>query len=168
MKTKDQFSALIQSAPFFENVGTASSDNGTVALSSLAPWGDQANALEKDSRIADEMDWLPTVRDQADPFYPNGVESEASSEDALTAAKSYRIKVYKAVLARLRSADLSQLKAGVNNFEEAAKGAISYALGNAATEVALGLDGKWQEVAEVYFNGNWPCGVTKAGKLVVF
>lgn len=167
MITKDQFLALIQITRFFENVGRASSNNGVVALSSLAPWGDEANASEKDNFIADEMDWLPTARDQTDPFYPNGVESVASNEDALKAAKSYRMEVYKAVLVRLRGTDLNQLKAGANNFEEAAKGAVAYALRNAATEVALGVEGKWLKVAAVYFNGNWPCGVTKEGKLVV-
>lgn len=159
--------ALIQSAHFFKNVGTAKSFSGALALSSLAPWGDEANASDKDNRIADEMEWLPTTQDQADPFYPSGLESQAGSEDELKAAKSYRVKVYKEILARLRDADLAHLRAGSNNFEESAKGAITYAFRKSATEVALGVEGKWLEVAEFYFKGYWPCGLTKAGILVV-
>lgn len=167
MITKEQFITLIANTDFFKNVGNASPGNSVIVLSSLAPWGNETNASESDIRIADQMDWLPTTREQSDPFYPYGLDSEATSEDVLIAIKSYRIEVYKAILGRLRMADFSRLKAGPNNFAEAAKGAAAYSFRNAATEVVLGIQGRWLEVAEVYFNGNWPCGLTKTGKLVV-
>lgn len=167
MRAPTQFLVLIHHAPFFEHIGKAASDDRVHALTNLAPWGDESNVSDADNRIAEEMDWLPTARDQDDPFYPGGVESRALSEDALNVAKSYRMEVYKAVLARLRNAEMSSLRAGPNNFEEAAKGAIAYAFRNAATEVALGFEGKWLEIADIYFRGHWRCGVTKRGKLVI-
>ena len=167
MRTRELFLALVPTIPFFGNVGNAASENGTIALSSLAPWGDEINASKDDIRIADEMSWLPTTRDQGDPFYAEGVDSLAASQEELKSAKSYRMEIYKAVLAALHDADFTQLKAGANNFEGAAKGAAAFAFRNAATEVALGVDGKWLAVAEIYIKGHWPCGVTKAEKLVV-
>jgi hypothetical protein len=168
MRTQEQFLTLIRSAIFFGNLGNGASTNEIVALSSLAPWGDDVNSSEEDERIADEMSWLPTTRDQKDPFYPKRVNSESAKPENLEAAKSYGMDVCKAILAKLSEVDLLLLKAGANNFEEAAKGAAAYAFRNAAIEVALGIDGKWLEIAEIYLKGNWPCGITKKGKVVIF
>ena len=86
--TKDEFLALVQSAPFFERLGSAAPGDGWIALSSLAGWGDPANASDADSRIADEMDRLPTSRDQDDPFYPGGVDRMAESRAELEPVES--------------------------------------------------------------------------------
>ncbi len=139
-----------------------------IVLSNLAPWGDEENASEVDLRIADEMSWLPTTRDQEDPFYLGGIDSIATDPEKLTAAKDYRTSVYKALLAKLRGADFSHMKAGPTNFTQAAKGAAAFAFRNAATEIVFGIEGKWVEIAEIYLKGHWPCGITKTGELVVF
>ena len=78
------------------------------------------------------------------------------------------MEVFKAALARFRNVEMPRLKSGPHSFEEAAKGAATHALRSAATEVALGIDGRWIEVAEIDFRGHWPCGITRAGELVIF
>lgn len=161
------FTSLIHDTAFFKNVGNATYCGDVVNLSSLSPWGDRDEASVDDISVADEMGWLPTSRDQIDPFYPSSLDAEAASEDDLNMARKCRTEVHKIVLKKLRHCDEPLFKVGANNLTESAKAAASYALRNAVTEVVFGIDGEWRKIAKFYFEGNWPCGLTPAGKIVV-
>jgi hypothetical protein len=122
----------------------------------LSSAGRLADVLESDSK----WDWLPTSRDQDDPF-----DGPARSKDS----KDFEQAVYKATLKSLRKMGRSipMLKNGPHDYTEAFRSAVLFAFKMAAREIALNNSGKWVEVSNLYMQGKWPCGLDTNGVLVV-
>lgn len=108
-------------------------------------------------------EWLPTSRDQEDPYQVIGEERDLASVNELA------LDAYKATLASLRGLDSKRglLKDGVNDYWEAFRGAALFCARCAAKEVATGNLGRWCQLLNVYKQGRWPCGVASDGSLVI-
>ena len=108
-----------------------------------------------------EWDWLPTSRDQENPFQSD-IENNVEVKEEIN-------KVYKATLKSLRSVGEKHphLQNGAHDYTEAFKGAVLFACENAAREYLHNTNGKWTEIIKLYKEGRWPCGLKNNGSVVV-
>lgn len=128
-------------------------------------WLSQAEHILEIFQLQMEWDWLPSSRDQPDPFegtYPVKLDEQPYDKEA-------EKMVYKATLRSLRSVGTAHPKLvdGPHNYTESMKGSALFACKHAAKEVLSNQPGKWVEILALYNNGVWPCGITQTGELVI-
>ncbi|WP_152526039.1 hypothetical protein [Marinobacter sp. EVN1] len=126
----------------------------------LIDWLSAASPIERVLGSTYFWDWLPTSRDQEDPL--NGPKKCAET-------KAAEMLVYRAVLMSLRKIGRSHpsLVYGPHDFTESSRGGALFAFKMAAREAVLRQKGVWSEVADLYSNGRWPCGLKENRELVV-
>lgn len=128
-------------------------------------WLSQAEHILAISQLQIEWDWLPSSRDQSDPFegtYPTKPDEQIYDKEA-------EKMVYKAALRSLRSVGKAHPKLvdGPHKYTEAMKGSALFACKHAAKEVLSNQPGKWVAILALYNSGVWPCGITQTGELVI-
>lgn len=106
-------------------------------------------------------DWLPSSRDEMNP-YP-----VVLAEKELALARELTTQAYKAALKSLRNIDTQLLCDGVHDYTEAFKGSALYCVRQAAKECIAEQPGQWTAILWYFQNGKWPCGVKENGELVV-
>ncbi|MFB2654386.1 hypothetical protein [Shewanella seohaensis] len=128
-------------------------------------WLSQAKHILTLSQLQIEWDWLPTSRDQSNPF----VATYTAKPDEQRYDKETENRVYKAALKSLRSVGNAHPKLvdGPHNYTESMKGSALFACKHAAKEVLSNQPGKWLTILALYKNGVWPCGITQTGELVI-
>ena len=127
-------------------------------------WLSQAKNIDSILNADLNLQWLPTSRDQEDP-YPFVVADEYKSE-----AKDFALKSYRLALKSLRASIESKkhlLVFGPHDFTEAFKSAALYCVVRASKEQVSGEREKWTEIFEHFKNGKWPCGLNENGELVI-
>lgn len=166
--TIEELESLLNNAAWFEHLTEPMAIDGFVSIPSLDPWAQIPTGDERLERIADQMDWLPSSRDQDDPIHGKSLE-ERSEQLGLQQENSRKsLDIYKRTLASLRSFDGNPaLKAGPHDFTGAARGAALFASRRAAYEVLLEDCGFWCSVLNQYKDGHWPCGLLPDGTVVV-
>ena len=159
----------IAEANWFSVVGTFRDKKGMQSITSLAAWDSDIfseNLNARDTRIAAQMDWLPSSKNQIDPFYGDLLiekwnEVKPDFEDKV-------MEIYKKTLYSLRAADISKLTSGPHNYFEVAKGSALYCSRMAAIEIAIDHPSIWNELIDLYIEGYWPCGLLPNGDIVVY
>lgn len=159
----------IAEANWFSAVGTFRDKKGMQSITSLAAWDSDIfseNLNARDTRIAAQMDWLPSSKNQIDPFYGDLLiekwnEVKPDFEDKV-------MEIYKKTLYSLRAADISKLISGPHNYFEVAKGSALYCSRMAAIEIAIDHPSIWNELIDLYIEGYWPCGLLPNGDIVVY
>lgn len=156
-------------AKWFSANGTFSESGGKSPIRSLAAWDSSVFAESIDAyhaAIAAKMDWLPTSKDQVDPFYGDELRNKLHERGAEASAEV--MKFYKQVMKSVRNIDGSKLVSGPNDFSEAAVGAALYCARMTAIEVVIGKPGVWGEIFDLYCAGYWPCGRLPDGAIIVY
>ena len=122
-------------------------------------WLEKANSIISIFEETETWAWLPTTRDQKDPF--------DSSGNSLMNSKIVKL-VYKKTLISLRKIDASNYKLidGPHNYTEAFKGAALYTFRKAVLELSQNEKGPWYNISRHYLNGYWPYGLTSKGKIL--
>ena len=128
-------------------------------------WLSQAEHILEIFQLQIEWDWLPSSRDQPDPFEGTYL---AKPDEQLYDKEAEKM-VYKAALRSLRSVGKihPKLVDGPHNYTESMKGSALFACKHAAKEVLSNQSGKWVAILALYNNGVWPCGITRTGELVI-
>ncbi|MFM6906203.1 MAG: hypothetical protein ACKOUU_09245 [Acinetobacter tjernbergiae] len=128
-------------------------------------WLSQAEHILEIFQLQIEWDWLPSSRDQPDPFEGTYL---AKSDEQLYDKEAEKM-VYKAALRSLQSVGKihPKLVDGPHNYTESMKGSALFACKHAAKEVLSNQPGKWIAILALYNNGVWPCGITQTGELVI-
>ena len=167
--TIEHIHQLVEKATWFTALGTFQQQPGRLAIRHLLAWDESIFEPSIDGHhadIANAMNWLPSSRDQADPFYANQLRLEFQQQEA--EVRSYVMQIYKAAMSGLRHVGHPLLHTHKHHFVEAAKGAALYAVRMAAIETACGRPGVWTELLQLYVEGHWPCGVMPTGEIIVF
>ncbi len=75
--TVDDLRLLLEGTRWFSNLGDFPEQEGYVALQALDAWGASDPGCEAQEAAAAAMIWLPSSRDEPDPFGgpPSGVHS---------------------------------------------------------------------------------------------
>lgn len=163
-----ELESLIANAGWFEHLTEPVSATGFVQIPCLDPWAKIPTGDDRLEEIADRMDWLPTSRDQDDPIHGKALEERSEQLGRHKENSRQSLDIYKRALASLRdSARHPALKAGPNDFTDAAHGAALFASRRAAYEVLLEDCGFWCSVLNQYRDGHWPCGLLPDGTVVV-
>ncbi len=163
--TIDELQSSILSIAWFSRLGQFQPRVGYRSIKSLESWSGQRGAEPGDDDIADAMDWLPTTREQSDPWNP---DSSTRLRELPPVSQSVPLQIYKTALVSLRSAcGDNLLKVGPHDFREAARGAALYACRAAAIEILTGCSSRWGDLIAIYAQGHWPCGLLPNGDVVV-
>lgn len=165
----DEIVSKIASAKWFSQVGLFPAREGMQPIRNLAAWDRDTFAADTDAYhagIAAQMDWLPTTRDQVDPFY--GETLRSALVQAGPEAREKVMEVSKQVMKSLRAMENSKLTSGPNDFSEAAIGGAIYCSRMAAMEAVIGNPAVWNDLLELYSSGFWPCGRLPSGDIVVY
>lgn len=153
---------------WFSKIGHFDGDERRVAIPNLKAWdnGEFQPEIDKDvARIAANMNWLPSSRDQEDPINGDALKVALQS---VPDGKKLVMDAYKLAMKSLREFDQERLKSGANNFSEAAKGSALFCVRMAAMEALTEKPGFWTELINSYAEGYWPCGLLGDGTLVVY
>ncbi|WP_133858909.1 hypothetical protein [Comamonas sp. JUb58] len=159
----------IAEANWFSAVGAFGCKKGMQSITSLAAWDSDifsGNLNTSDAIIAAQMDWLPSSKDQVDPFYGN-LLIEKWGEVKLNFENNI-MEIYRKTLHSLRMANNSKLTSGPHNYFEVAKGSALYCSRMAAIEIAIDHPSIWNELINLYIEGYWPCGLLPNGDVVVY
>jgi hypothetical protein len=166
--TIDDLDCLVKETMWFSRLGEPDVENACIRISTLAPWANQPTGDEALERVADQMDWLPSSRDQDDPIHGHSLEQRAEALGKKREFAQQSLGVYKTTLAALRNFEgHPALKVGPHDFTEATRGAALFASRRAAYEILLGEPGFWCRVMKIYHSGHWPCGVLPNKQIVV-
>lgn len=167
--TIEELELLLQNTSWFEHLGEhMEEDQKFVRIRSLAPWGSSPTEDERLEEVADQMDWLPSSRDQDDPIHGRSLEECAEQLGKKEEFSRRSLDIYRETLTSLRRfSGHTALKVGPHDFSEAARGAALYAARRAAYEVLLGNCGFWCFVMSLYSQGHWPCGILPNRTVVV-
>lgn len=166
--TIEELQLLIENTVWFEHLAEPATPNGFVHIASLNPWANIPTGDDRLEEIADQMDWLPSSRDQDDPIHGRSLEERSDQLGKKQEHSRQSLETYKAALSSLRKFDgHAAFKAGPHDFTEAARGAAVYAARRAAYEVLLDDCGFWCSVMNIYSEGRWPCGILPSGEVVV-
>lgn len=159
----------IRNATWFSNLGLFESREGMVAIRNLDPWSSMEEDEPSDvKRITDDMDWLPSSRDQIDPIHRLALEKLISAAGSKSFVKAQDAETYKLALDSLRKVDgKALLQAGPNDFTEAARGSALFAIRRAFAEIIATKPDFWCRLIPVYAAGNWPCGIMPDQTIVV-
>jgi hypothetical protein len=155
-------------APWFSNLGKPDVASEYVRIPTLAPWANQQTGDESLERISEQMDWLPSSREQVDPIHGHSLEERSAALGKKQEFSQQSLAVYKTTLTALRKFEgHSALKVGPQDFTEAARAAALFAVRRAAYEVLIGEPGFWCRLMTVYRAGHWPCGILPNKQIVV-
>ena len=159
--TVEELESLLQEASWFEHLSEPLAEGQAfILIPSLAPWANQPTGDDQLERIADQMDWLPSSRDQDDPIHGRSLEERAEQTGKKDKYSRRSLDIYKTALASLRRfSGHPALKVGPHDFSEAARGAALFASRRAAYEILLGNCGFWCSMMHLYKKGHWPCGI---------
>lgn len=126
-------------------------------------WLAKSDHISSVLNAAYQWEWLPTSREQNNPF-PIDIPEEGKE-----LVNELALKSYKATLISLRKVGSKNilLQDSPHDYTDPFKGAALYCLRHAAKEFATGQKGKWTEILEIFKKGRWPCGIQESGKLVV-
>ncbi len=167
MKLED-LRLLVTEASWFEHLGEPGNTDDFEWINTLDAWSGKQTDNFRLETIADQMAWLPSSRDQSDPFHGRELEKRV---DELGKAAEFRrasLDIYKTTLSRLRKFDGHiLLLAGPHDFTEAARGAALFAVRRASYEVLIGKPAFWCSMLTIYHAGHWPCGIMPTNKIVV-
>ena len=166
--TLEDLRLQVQKTDWFEHLSEPISVNETVHIPNLNPWAHIPTGDDRLEQIADQMDWLPSSRDQNDPIHGEAFEKRSEKLDQKQNHSRQCLEIYKVALASLRKFDgHSSLKVGPHDFTEAARGSALYAARRAAYEILLDECGFWCSMMTIYSEGHWPCGILPDGSVVV-
>ena len=164
----EELDSLLTDIEWFQHLGEPDVDDEFVRLPNLKPWTNEGTSGPELERLADQMDWLPSSRDQDDPIHGNTLEQRAETLGKKQEFSKRSLETYKAVLTALRQFDgHPALKVGPHDFTEAARGAALFAARRAAYEALMGEPGFWCRLVNVYRSGYWPCGILPDQRVVV-
>jgi len=162
--TLEELCMLAKEATWFSKLGEPDVECEYVRISTLAPWANHQTGDE----IADQMEWLPSSREQDDPIHGRSLEHCSEFLGTKKEFSQKSLEVYKTTLTALRSFDgHPALKVGPHDFTEAARGAALFAVRRAALEILHGEPGFWCRLMKVYRAGHWPCGILPSKQVVV-
>ncbi|QSI29787.1 hypothetical protein GNX71_09410 [Variovorax sp. RKNM96] len=159
----------IKSANWFAAIGTYPGGVGKRSIKNLHAWDEtifKVGLDQEHAAIAEEMDWLPSTKDEIDPFYGDSLRHALDLKNSNY--KEDLKEVYSIALKSLRHIEESKLISGPHNYVEVAKGAALYCSRMAAVEVVVGRPGVWCDLLDIYCQGYWPCGRLKNGTLIVY
>lgn len=160
---------ILEESIWFERVGQGNIQGSFVKIATLAPWGQEASNNRDAERVADQMNWLPSSRDQNDPIHGRSLEIRAEAIGLLADHKKRALDICKVALTSLRRFDGNpRLIVGPHDFSEAARAAAVFAARRAAHEILLREPGFWCRAMEIYHLGHWPCGILPSNRLVVY
>jgi hypothetical protein len=155
--TFDELNVLIKETMWFSRLGEPDVDKAYIRISTLAP-----------GKIADQMEWLPSSRDQDDPIHGRSLEQRAEALGKKQEFAKQSLEMYKTTLTALRKFEgHPALKVGPHDFTEAARGAALFAVRRAAYEILLGEPRFWCRLMKIYHAGHWPCGLLPDKQIVV-
>ncbi|CZF86826.1 hypothetical protein [Grimontia marina] len=166
--TYEELITKIDNTSWFTKSGSYCSSGNNIGIQNLRAWD---NSTFEDSlspelkKIASSMDWLPSSRDQKDPFHGQELTKRVA---AIEGGKTKVMAAYKAASKKLSGYDKSKFVSGPHDYSIAAKNAALYCVRMAAMECLSDSQGIWVEVFKVYSQGFWPCGVLPDKKLVVY
>jgi len=166
--TIEELETLVWATHWFEHLCESMVNYEYVQIPSLGPWTKLSTGDTKLQRIADQMDWLPSSKDEVDPIYGKSLEERCEQRGKKEESSRFSLDISKKALVSLRRFEgQPSLKVGPHNFTEAARGAALYACRRAAYEVLLGDCGFWCSAMSVYRQGRCPCGILPNGVMVV-
>ncbi len=166
--TITELESLLQGTKWFERLCEPLANDSVVQIRSLEPWANIPTGDDRLEQIADQMDWLPSPRDQDDPVHGRSMEDRSEQLGMKTEYSRQSLDIYKKALASLRGFDgNSALQVGPHNFTEAACGAAVFAARRAAYEILLDDCGFWCSIMNLYHQGHWPCGILPDKTVVV-
>ncbi len=166
--TISELEVLLQETKWFECLCESLADDRIVQIRSLEPWANIPTGDERLEQIADQMNWLPSSRDQEDLIHGRSLEDRSEQLGKKLVYSRQSLDIYKKALAALRGFDgHPALQAGPHNFTEAARGAALFAVRRAAYEILLDDCGFWCSIMNLYHKGHWPCGILPDKTVVV-
>lgn len=166
--TIEELETLVIEAAWFEHLAEPLDVGNIVQIPNLHPWAGIPTNNERFEKLADQMVWLPSSRDQEDPFHGESLERRSEQLGAKGAHAQKSREIYKRTLASLRSFDSHIiLKVGPHDFAGAARGAALFAARKAAYEILVDECGIWCDIMNLYKQGHWPCGVLSTREIVV-
>lgn len=160
---------MVKYANWFALLGSYQAQQGRLSISHLHAWDFDVFDASIDSKhmyIAENMDWLPTTRDQEDPIY--GVDLIQAFKSFEPEVRAQVMDVYREAMKSLRNIHSIHLVSGSNNFTDAAIGAACYCSKMAAIETVIDKQGVWCDLLYFYNHGYWPCGVMPNGGIVIY
>ena len=168
--TLDDLKTQIMGAAWFTRLGQFPGEPGTVALPNLNAWA--ADALDNPlnlSLVSENMIWLPSSRDQADPIHGNTLRGEAKRLAREQDLRQGTLEVYRVTLSSLRRIHSKHplLQVGPDNYAPVAEGAALFAAWQAAAEIIVGMQSFYCSLIPLYAAGYWPCGITRRKELIV-
>lgn len=135
--TVEHIHQLVVRAEWFVALGTFQQQLSKLPIRHLSAWNERVFNPSIDayhSDIASTMEWLPSSRDQTDPFYADQLILEFQQQGA--ELRSHVIQAYKAAMSGLRHVEHPLLHTTKHHFVETAKGAALYCVRMAAIEAA--------------------------------
>jgi len=163
----EEISSLIATTKWFSRLGDVDVDPSFVRIPNLKPWATDETQDAVFEKIADEMEWLPSSREEVDPVHKGALQKRAEAVGKRQEISAQALEAYKKTLAALRTSPEAALRIGPHDFTGAARGAALYAVYQAAYEVALEQPDFWCRILKVYQSGHWPCGLLPDGRIVV-
>ena len=160
----------VNEATWFSNLGKCQKASSLICLNSLQ---DEFRNPDESSQfstfIINQMEWLPTGRDMEDPIHKGMLKIIAHEQKKDGECRKVSSDIYKIALLSLRQTDQNPLlNIGALDLTEAAKGSALYTFRSAAWEIILNRTEFWCTLIPFYVAGNWPCGLTRDKKVVVF
>ena len=155
----DDLKTHITETSWFHNLGHCPPREGIVTLE---------NAEFLPDEVADHLIYLPSTADGEDFMRGAELKALAQSLGCEAEARAAGLEIYKLTLVSLRKkTEHPLLRFGPHDLTNAAQGAATFAMRRAAIEIMLDACGFWRSVAPYYFQGNWPVGTLRDGRVVV-
>lgn len=166
--TLAELKTLLKETNWFNRLTENDVDTKYIRIPSLAPWGSQPTGDALLEQLADEMEWLPSSRDQVDPIYGVTLEQQAESLSKKEEYVPLILDVYQTTLTSLRAfKGHPALRIGPHDFMEVARSSAFYAARRAAYEILLEKPAFWCDLIRLYHSGHWPCGILQDKRIVV-
>ncbi len=157
----DELKSIVNDTEWFSMLGNFVPTDCYLSINGLEPWSNKP-CVSADFAISEHMEWLPTSKDEVDPFHSCNLKTDN---------KKYRtisLDTYKLALRNLRDLEnISKLRVGPHDYTNSAKGAALYAIRHATFEILLNKQNYWSKLIRIYAIGNWPCGILPDKKIVV-
>lgn len=113
----EELELLIQKACWFEHLGEPLTNRGFVQVSSLGPWAKLQTGDDELEEIANQMEWLPSSREQTDPIHGSSMEERSAQGGKSEEYSRGSLDIYKKTAASLRHFEgLPALKIGPHDF----------------------------------------------------
>jgi hypothetical protein len=163
----NKITEAIHTAKWFSALGMYVPQTGQKALRSLVAWDNDVflpDVAKADARIAEEMIWLPSSRDETDPIHGTSLQQTGRTE----AQQEELALTYSLALRSLRGVSDKLICSGPHDFTQAAVGSALYCVRMSVFEMQNGCEGFWLDALLIYQKGNWPCGRLPDGELIVY